>query len=114
MEEQISQPSRKKSARHALIVIGLLFILPPFFFWLTVAMKFGGGTDVLFRFWSYLPSYMLDTIIMLLPIPSLLLGVLAFWQIKKRRGRGMPLAASLVILSILFMVLCTLAAFRPD
>ena len=114
MEEPIPQQSRRKSARNALIIIGLLFILPPLFFWLTVAMKFGGGIDVLFRFWSYLPSYMLDTIIVLLPIPSLLLGAFAIWQIKKRQGKGLLLAASLVTLSILFIVLCTLAAFRPS
>ena len=103
----------KKTAPGALAVIGLLFLLPPLLFWLTVILKIGGGSDWVLRFWGYLPGFSLGVIIILLPIPSLILGVLAFRRIRKQGAKGTALSLITIALSVLFVVLCALAAFRP-
>ena len=103
----------KKAAPGALAVLGLLFLLPPLLFWLTVALKVGGGSDWIFRFWGYLPGFSLGVIIILLPIPSLILGVFAFRRIRKQGAKGIALSLMTIALSVLFVVLCTLAVFRP-
>lgn len=104
----------KKTAKNALVIIGLLFALPPLLFWITVGLKFGGGDNLLSSFWSLLPSNLLKPMILLLPIPSLLIGLLAFWWIKRRKSGGLPLAATLIAISLSFLIFCAFAALRPN
>lgn len=112
MKNASSLNQDKKAVLSTLAVIGLLFLLPPLLFWLTVTLKISGGSDWIFRFWGYLPGFSLGVIILLLPIPSLILGVFAFRRIRKQGAKGTALSLITIALSVLFVALCALAAFR--
>ena len=65
------------------------------------------------RGWSYLPFEVFQVLVVLLPMPALVFGVIALW--RNRRESGAKLIGSIltVLLSILFLMLCSLAVIKP-
>ncbi len=94
-------------------VLASLFILPPFFYWLTVTSRFTNSSDFLFRIWNYLPAKTFDAIILFLPIPSFFLSVYTLWKIQKHKARGILLCLITLCLSIAFLIFCILTVIKP-
>ncbi|TKJ39708.1 hypothetical protein CEE37_10540 [candidate division LCP-89 bacterium B3_LCP] len=104
--------SEESKSQYTWPVIAVLSVLPPLLFWLTIKSGFSGGIDLIFRFWQYLPDFLLNVIIVLLPIPPLLLGVYSLWQIWKRKAKGIYFGLLSIIASVLLIIFCTMTIIR--
>jgi hypothetical protein len=99
--------------RKNLTSLSAIFLIVPLAFWLVVWTNYRGGSGWLLRIWNYIPFEVFKILIVLLPLPALVLGMIALW--RNRQEGGIKLIGSLgtVLLSIFFTILCSLAVLDP-
>jgi hypothetical protein len=91
-----------------------LFLLPPLVFWLSVQIGFNGESLGWLRLWRFLPDEFYPYLMLLLPLPTIVLGGLSLAKTTKSTSAGGVISGVLfVVLGILFEVYCVAKVFFP-
>ena len=108
-----AQRNSHKASNNTPALLGFVLILFPLIFWISVALKFGLGVDVIFNIWNLFYEDYIEFFLLLLPIPAFILGLAAWWRGARRHTGRMSLGGLTVLSSIASIIFWLLAAQRP-